>query len=460
MLLREHSRKRFTSNLSFALLTAFLVILSIAGGASRADVLGQTVVRTTAWLILIIAILFSARPQWKPVAPVALLLIGAAALPALHLIPLPPSWWVKLPGRELLAGAAIVSGQDQPWRPLSISPEATINALSSLIVPATALLLIAGQKSSDRGRVMTVLLGLVAASSVIALLQFSGSRFDNPLINDVSGSVSALFANRNHFALFAAIGCLLAPAWAFQNDYRTQWKMLAAMGMVLFFVLIILASGSRAGLLLGFLGFVIGMLIVWRRIKAKLDQLQSKLALPIIFACAGALLAAIAFSVTLGRAASVDRALSFETDADLRTQFLPAVLELIGTYFPFGAGIGTFDPAYRISEPLSLLGPSYINHAHNDLVEVVLDAGLPGLLLLCAAISWWLWNSILAWKAQSGPTNKTLPKLGSAILLLVVIASVPDYPARTPIMMAIIIIAAVWLNSISDQIHRHNHADR
>jgi hypothetical protein len=30
--------------------------------------------------------------------------------------------------------------------------------------------------------------------------------------------VSGTFANRNHFALFMAIGCVLAPAWAVQSS--------------------------------------------------------------------------------------------------------------------------------------------------------------------------------------------------------------------------------------------------
>ena len=102
-------------------------------------------------------------------------------------------------------------------------------------------------------------------------------------------------------------------------------------------------------------------------------------------------------------------------------------------------------------EPFDLLSLVYFNHAHNDFLEVVLDAGVPGLLLLVAALSWWAWASINAWRADSG-SDYVLPKLGSAMLLLVVIASVSDYPARTPMIMVMVIVAATWL---SDRTRAH-----
>lgn len=447
---RDHSTVRFTQHLAFAVTAAFLVILWIAGGASRADVLGQVVTRFAAWAIAIAYILFAGRPQSRAVAPIAVFVFAATALAALQLIPLPPAIWTQLPGRDLLAQAALVSGQEQPWRPLSISPGATINALSSLIVPIVALLLVAKLSAKEQWRLVTFLLGLIVASSLVGLLQFSGARFDHPLINDVSGSVSGFFANRNHFALFVAMGCLMAPVWGFQEGHTARWRGPAAMSLLLLFALIILASGSRAGMLLGALAIGLGLLSVRRRIGSELRRLPKKAAIALVVASTALLVAAIVLSVTLDRAVSVDRALLLDAGEDARRQILPTVLAMTELYFPFGSGIGTFDPVFRIYEPTALLITSYYNHAHNDLLEVVLDAGLPGLLLLGAAIVWWGWKSIGAWRAKKGPQS-LLPRLGSGILLLVLIASLTDYPARTPMIMAMIVIAAVWLNGSMQQ---------
>ena len=103
---------------------------------------------------------------------------------------------------------------------------------------------------------------------------------------------------------------------------------------------------------------------------------------------------------------------------------------------------------FRMSEPFNLLKPTYFNHAHNDWLEVVLDAGLAGMLLLAATVTWWGWASARAWRARGGGSN-ALPKLGSAILLLIMISSLFDYPARTPTMMMVIVLAARWLGQSS-----------
>lgn len=436
--------------LSLSLLIGLLVVLWIAGGASRADVLGQAVTRAASWSIVIILILLMPRAQfvsqmrhhWRPLAPVVLLLFAATALVALQLVSVPPSLWLELSGRDLLAQAATVSGQEQPWRPLSISPSGTWNALSSLIVPVIILALLFGLKRDDHRWLISVLLGLVGLSSIVALAQFSGVRLGHPLINDI-GSVSGLFANRNHFALFAAIGCPLALVWAFRERHGRRWKGPATIALLLFFVLIILATGSRMGILLGAVGIMLGFALVRRPIATELARVPRKVALGVAVATAAALLTPVVLSVTMGRAVSIDRALGMGAEQDLRRLALPTLVDMTGKYFPYGSGFGTFDPAYRIHEPIALLGPSYFNLAHNDLLQTVLDGGLPGLLLLLAAIAWWGWRSFQVWTI--GDEDCRLSRLGSVILLLVMIASVIDYPARTPLIMAVVVIAAVWL---------------
>src|SRR3546814_12530985 len=87
--------------------------------------------------------------------------------------------------------------------------------------------------------------------------------------------------------------------------------------------------------------------------------------------------------------------------------------------------------------------PTYFNHAHNDFLEIVLDGGLPALLLMLVAIGWYGMASMRAWRGSG--RHSVLPKLGSAILFLVFVASAFDYPARTPMIMAMIVIAGLWL---------------
>ena len=434
----------FSARLSFWLLSAFLVILWIAGGASRADVWGQGVVRFFAWTFLIIFTLFSSRFEWQRVKPIAILLALSILLVTLQLVPLPPSIWTALPGRELFIQAAEVSGQPQPWRPLSISPSATANALGSLVVPVAVLVFGAQLTREQHWRIASVLLALVFAGSLLALLQFSGARFGNPFINYQTGSVSGNFANRNHFALFVAFGCLLAPVWALRGDLAKRWKAIVAICLLPLFLLVSLATGSRAGILLTGLAIIAGIFIVRAPLLRSSRELPRWTIIAISVFGASALLGSVALSFMLGRAVAIDRAFDLDAANDLRSRALPYVIEAIERYFPVGTGFGTFDPVYRIGEPDALLLPLYFNHAHNDWLEIILDGGIFGALLLSAGLIWTATSAIKAWRRMNH--RPLLARTGSITLLLVMFASLPDYPGRSPMIMAVIIIAAIWLH--------------
>jgi O-antigen ligase len=421
------------------LLVTFLALLWLAGGASRADVTGQVVVRAGAWAVLIVAALLGPRPVFADMRPVLLFYIAIAALPLMQLIPLPPGIWQALPGRDVL----VTPGQPVPWRPITMAPGATYNALASLVVPGTILILLAQMDERAQRLLPAVLVGLVTAAMLLGLLQFSGARSNNPFINDAV-EVSGNFANRNHFALLLAIGCVLAPVWAFRGHEALRWRGPVATGLVLLFVLTILATGSRAGLLLGGAGLGLGILLVLRRLRRRLKG-APKWVLPgmlaaLLFIVAG--FVAISFSVD--RAVAIDRLITLDAGDDMRRGGLPTVIAMIATYFPAGSGFGGFDSVFRIHEPDGFLAVTYFNHAHNDFLEIALDGGLAGLALLAVAVGWWLCASWAAWRAEPSD-DVMLAKLGSAMLLLVLIASVPDYPARTPMIMAFIAIAATWL---------------
>lgn len=428
----------FQLSLPLALVLVLLAVLWIAGGAARADVEGQVVVRAASAAILAVALLFGPASSLRTIAPVGWPFLAIAVLMAVQLIPVPGSVWQELPGRSDLAAMA-----GSAWRPLAIVPSAAWNVLYSLIVVAAALVVLAGLSRRDRALLPGILLVMVILSSMIGLLQFSGEPFNNPLLNDTPGVVSGSFANRNHLALFLAIGCLLAPVWAFREGHRPGWRAPTAMGLALVFVLVILATGSRAGMGLAPLAILLGTLIVIRQIKCEMGRYPRWVSQVAIAGTVAVLAAGVSLSVLSDRAVSVDRTLAMDTAGDMRVRGLPVVLAMIGKYLPWGSGLGSFDAVFRMNEPLGLLKATYFNHAHNDWLELVLDAGVAGLLVLVATVGWWGVASVKAWRNRG--KGMTLPRLGSSILLLVMLASVADYPARTPMIMAVVVIAAVWL---------------
>ena len=87
---------------------------------------------------------------------------------------------------------------------------------------------------------------------------------------------------------------------------------------------------------------------------------------------------------------------------------------MIWHYAPFGGGFGSFEAAYKIVEPVNLLSLQYLNHAHNDYLELAIEAGLPGLALAglwIVLIGWLSWRAVV-------PAPATLWLLFGALVAL------------------------------------------
>lgn len=436
---------------AFILLAILTVLLWVAGGASHAWVAGQAVVRAASIAVLIVAILFLPRPSLGAARPVAIALSAAVVLVLLQMLPLPPAWWQSLPGRSFATDAAALSGQAQPWRPWTLVPGATFNAAASLIVPVAVLALTATLRSDERRMLPGLLVAVTAGATLIGLLQFSGADLTNPLVNGSPGAVDGLFANRNHFALFLAIGIVMTPVWAFRRSAKGRWRGPAGMALIALFMLGILACGSRAGILLAGIAGLFAIIIG----RAGAMRLLADTPRWVPLAIAGAGVAALALlastAIMTGRAESINRALTMDIAQDMRQQARPTVVAMATQYWPAGSGFGSFDAVFRKHEPFELLDHTYFNHAHNDFLEIALDGGVAGVGLLLAVLSWWAWASFRAWRpgkpgGQSGDeSGVAAARAGSAVILLVLLASVVDYPARTPVIMAVLVVAGVML---------------
>ena len=112
-------------------------------------------------------------------------------------------------------------------------------------------------------------------------------------------------------------------------------------------------------------------------------------------------------------------------------------------YFPFGSGLGSFVEVYKIGEPAELLRQSYINHAHNDILELFLTTGLIGVVFM----AWGLFafaKAVIRTSSDKAFDSdiKRYRWTGSAILVLCVLASIVDYPLRTPALACVFVYAA------------------
>jgi O-antigen ligase len=97
-------------------------------------------------------------------------------------------------------------------------------------------------------------------------------------------------------------------------------------------------------------------------------------------------------------------------------------------YWPAGFGMGGFEPAMFPAERLEFLGPAVPNRAHNDCLEIGIEAGLLGYAMVAAAAAAVLAMAARAWR---DPAMRSQIVFGLSVLLLIALHSVVDYPLRS-----------------------------
>jgi hypothetical protein len=398
-------------------------------------------------------VLIPGEIRWRAVRTPLLLLTALAVVMGAQLVPLPPAVWQALPGREQLGSYIGAAGLDAVWRPLSLTPDLTLASLIGLGVPAAGLIAFASLPEQRTHQLLSFLIIAVALSALLGLSQLAGgpnSIFYTYSITN-SGSAVGLFANRNHQALLVAMAfpMLAILALSRQHDPQRQrvlrWIYAAIAIALIPFIIVI---GSRAGIILGIIGLAFAIWIIkssgqiTRDNNAAMHRLIRKVILPATSAAAAGVVLATVF---LSRDEALRRLYAMDISDDVRLEYLPILLRISLNFLPFGSGFGSFDPVFRYYEPDALLQPRYLNHAHNDWVELVMTGGVPA-AAIALVFGMWALHRFIALRAWR-PTNSRarFACLGFAMIVLGLIASVVDYPLRTPVHALLLAFAAAWL---------------
>ena len=389
-------------------------------------------------------------------------MIGIAAmfgLALLHLIPLPPAIWHVLPGRQEIVLVDQLAGLKDVWRPLTLTPMNGAHALMSLFVPLAILLFGIQLSREDLYRLLPLLIGLAALSGLFGLLQAVGGgqgpfyfyRITN------NGSAVGLFANRNHAATL--LGCMFPMLAVFASSTRGRAdeqysRQLIAASIAIVLVPLILVTGSRSGLLMTAMGGV-GAVLLYRRPAANMATKRGKSKFPIgrMQLLGGLVILCLGFlTIFFSRAEAISRLFSQGAAEEGRGEIWAAATEMFWKYFPMGSGSGSFVEAFQIIEPRGMLNSTYLNRAHNDLLEVAVTFGLPGLALLLVVVVYYLRRTHVLWrKMDAGRPSVLLARMAGIIMAMIFVASIFDYPLRTPNMMAVFAIMALWFARAGSQ---------
>ena len=412
-------------------------------------------------LIMLVALGGSAlQPTWRSLPFAAWIVVGAAtaawhyalnrdafsrtlivlalaplAVPLIQLCPVPVAWL------DLSSGQAFVGHVRhlvQPGMRASISVDRVATAVATVPVAvfSTALLLFYPTRDRARAWLFASFAMLGAISVMLGLVQFlTGGEWGDLYGSPHAANAPGLFANRNHGATFLACCLVFAGVWIGRRRMslaRRQWWFACA---ALPALAVVALTGSRAGLLIG-AAMAVATLLVLPTDGA--GRGAGRMRPAIVAGIAGFALAVVLLPLNGGTAERLGG-----VGDDLRWSIWSHSRDLARLFWPWGSGLGTFAQVYPLVEPVGELHPFYINHAHNDLLEVIVELGILAALPVVAAI---LFATVSLTDRVPRDRHRRLERRAAMIVIVGLFAhSVVDYPLRTPALAIVLAFACALL---------------
>jgi len=417
-----------THYLRLGLVPLYLLLCLLLGGASAAGFWANMVLQLLAIPIIGWALLVRrSAPMSRAGRSLLTLLVLMLGLIALQLIPLPPALWTLIPGREQTAAGFAMLGQPLPWLPISLAPYQTIGSALWLL-PAIAVLLGIVRLGNFRASLLAWVLALVTILSVaIGALQIVGGEGSPWYLYEITnyGVTTGFFSNANHMAtlLVATVPFLAALYLSARSKGRSVQRssgLFVVLSGTLGVVFVgIAVNRSLAGIGLSVPVLAASLLMLISR-KRKLPKWSAALVGLLLMGSV-----ALAFSAPFHNNLTTQEA---RTAEDSRYTSFTKSLGAAREFLPLGSGIGSFQAIYRMREDPAGVGRFYMNHVHSDLIELLLETGLPGLVLILLFLVWWSRRAIAIWRAEKPDFFAQAAVVASAAILA---HSLVDYPLRT-----------------------------
>jgi O-antigen ligase len=414
-----------------SIIPLYLLACLLLGGSTRAPwpnmALQLGAVAILAWAAL-------AQPRFqsgRPGAQLAVLTAAMVGLIVVQLVPLPPSLWSALPGRGAIAHGFDLLGQPRPWLPLSLAPYETLTSALWLLPP---LAILAGmlRLGAFREQWMAMAIVLAAVAGVIlGTLQITSADVVTshwyPYAITNNGSLAGFFANSNHMAtlLVSTLPFLVAMAGAggrggsSRRAHSSAGRLAIIGGAMLVIGLGILLNRSLAGLALGLV--VLGASAL---VRARLDRPIARWGLAAVGVAGLLAVAAIIASPMQNNLTAAGA----EHEYSSRYTSFSNSLSATADHFPVGSGIGSFAEIYPAYENPAWVDRWFVNHVHNDYIELALETGLPGMLLIAAFLLWWMQRTVAIWRAPAIDHFARAATIASGAMLL---HSLVDFPLRS-----------------------------
>ena len=361
----------------------------------------------------------------------------ALALVALQLLPMPTSLLAHLPQRAGVLDDLAQAGVAQGWRSMTLDTWATVRAGLALATFGAAWLLCRSFDVREQRHLLILVLGVGAALAFFGFAQAAAGEHATRFyaFHHPKGAIGT-FANRNHFASLLAMLIPLALAFAARAQRLRQTHHAAiAFATVVVLWLAAALSFSRAGFALASFSLVAAScLLWWPRRGAGRGWIVPALVVGVAVLAVGH----YAWGGLMQR-------LEQDPLDDLRWQYVRYGLDAMHAYLPWGSGLGTFPWVYAPMEPLAVMGRTFAERAHNDYLQIAIETGLPGLVLLGLFILLSGVKAMRNFPVLRGSVLKddALPSVTAVALAVPLLHAWVDYPMRT---LAVAVIAGLLLS--------------
>lgn len=439
---------------------AFLILCLLLGGTSgtAAGVIANALLQSLALCLLLLCLWTWGRAPAPVAAKGPMWLTGFLLLLCLlSLIPLPPALWQQLPAREPVAAGLSMLGLGTVPLPLSLAPEGTLASLLCLLPPSAVFLLVLRSSHEERKRLPLAVLGVAVVSIFLGAAQLLGGG-DSPLrfyqITSPNTPVG-FFSNTNHYATLILcalpfIGYLTARVEARRSRQKRSGALIVLVAMGLFLVTGVAISGSLAGYGLAIVTIAATLLVYRRATHGRLTKRW--------IAALALLLTAFLAAAWVGplNTEAIVRKVSDQPGS--RKVMTATTLAAAKQFFPAGSGLGSFPDVYRTYETKSVATGTYVNHAHNDYAELLLELGAGGFVLVLGFLAWWIRWTLRIWRGEGEGSN--LGRAASIIVGVILLHSLVDYPLRTSAIAALFAMACALLAPPSLDARKSKVADR
>ncbi|HEX4801732.1 MAG TPA: O-antigen ligase family protein [Sphingomicrobium sp.] len=406
-----------------AYLFACLILGGSAQGIWQNMILQLAGVAIIAWA--------AAAPADEPLLPPAkqllLLAIVGILVIALQLVPLPPAVWSSLgPRHEFVEGyRALRLGV--PALPLSMTPAETLDSLLAVIPPLAIFCAVVRLRAFRPGWLAIALLAGTVAGILIGALQVaSSSSGQSPwyLYEDTNvGAGVGFFANANHMAILLVVSLPFLAAIAATARRSNVQRYSAVLALTIGIALVVMVGLALNRSLAGY-GLALPVLAA-----SALIVLPSSSPLRIwAVVLASLLVIAAIFGLEVTSIGSAKFGQEASTSVQSRADILATTTTAMKDFLPFGSGLGSFRRVYHLYERPEQVTNIYVIHAHNDYVELALELGVAGMILMALFLAWWAVAVWRVWRtAEAGPFARAASIASAAIL----VHSVVDFPLRT-----------------------------